>query len=236
MFFYGLDFHHLAPNSILHIAAFITVYEAFLRVEPHFGLWLKIFSIKPKSSGAQLADCGGAMVSKLPKVTWPEGTFVETIKVWQREWFYITELPAEGQTEIPAFTAEPPKRLVSWTKKGLDWGNPDEVKAPQKRIKSMIGQCIKLVDVIQVMLQRRNLPLQLRANPMWLYKPEDEVTVRNFFRSDLDGMWTMLFKPSKSKFPKKGEDCGLDAKYGPSEVKAVYLCYYPFNIFQFLTK
>ena len=95
MFFYGLDFHHLAPNSILHIAAFITVCEAFLRVEPHFGLWLKVFSIKPKTSGTQLADCGGAMVSKLPKVKWPEGTFMETIKVWQREWFYITEPRAE---------------------------------------------------------------------------------------------------------------------------------------------
>ena len=25
MFYYGLDFHHMAPNSILHLASFITV-------------------------------------------------------------------------------------------------------------------------------------------------------------------------------------------------------------------
>ena len=75
-FFYGLDFHHLAPNSILHIATYITFCEAFLRIEPHFGLWLKIFCIKPNSSGSKLADCGGAMVSKMPKVSWPEGTFI----------------------------------------------------------------------------------------------------------------------------------------------------------------
>ena len=32
MFYYGLEFHDLAPESILHISAFIVVCEAFLRV------------------------------------------------------------------------------------------------------------------------------------------------------------------------------------------------------------
>ena len=38
MFYYRLDFHDLAPNSILNISAFIVVCEAFLRIQPHFGL------------------------------------------------------------------------------------------------------------------------------------------------------------------------------------------------------
>ena len=40
MFYYGLDFHDLAPNFILNISAFIVVCEAFLRIKPHFDLWL----------------------------------------------------------------------------------------------------------------------------------------------------------------------------------------------------
>ena len=36
MFYYGLDFHDLAPNFILNISAFIIVCEAFLRVRPPF--------------------------------------------------------------------------------------------------------------------------------------------------------------------------------------------------------
>ena len=36
MFYYGLDFHDLAPNSILNISTFIVVCEAFLRIPPHF--------------------------------------------------------------------------------------------------------------------------------------------------------------------------------------------------------
>ena len=38
MFYYRLDFHDLAPNSILNILAFIVVCEALLRLPPHFGL------------------------------------------------------------------------------------------------------------------------------------------------------------------------------------------------------
>ena len=40
MFYYGLDFHELAHNFILNITTFIVVCEAFLRIPPHFGLWL----------------------------------------------------------------------------------------------------------------------------------------------------------------------------------------------------
>ena len=38
MYYYGLDFHDLAPNFVLNISAFIVVCEAFLRIKPHFGL------------------------------------------------------------------------------------------------------------------------------------------------------------------------------------------------------
>ena len=66
MFYYGLDFHDLAPDAILQISSFIIVCEAFLHVTPHFGLWLKTFNVKPKLIEGKQADCGGATVSKLP--------------------------------------------------------------------------------------------------------------------------------------------------------------------------
>ena len=80
MFYYGLDFHDLAPNFILNITAFIVVCEAFLRIPPQFVMWLKIFNVKPKVVGSEHVECRGAMVSKMPNVTWPEGSFVETVK------------------------------------------------------------------------------------------------------------------------------------------------------------
>ena len=47
MYYYGIDFHDMSPNSFLNISAFIVVCEAFLRIQPH-GLWLKVFNVKPK--------------------------------------------------------------------------------------------------------------------------------------------------------------------------------------------
>ena len=68
----------------------------------------------------QQADCGGAMISKLPNATWPKGVFVETVKVWKQEWFYITEPRRTKWAAIPEFRSRPPRRLISWTAKGLD--------------------------------------------------------------------------------------------------------------------
>ena len=63
MFYYGLDFHDLAPDSFLHVLAFIITCEAFLRIPPHFGLWLKTFSVTPKVVDGKQTECGGAVVS-----------------------------------------------------------------------------------------------------------------------------------------------------------------------------
>jgi hypothetical protein len=35
---YGLKLHHLTPSGVLHIAAFVTLCEAFLGLLPHFML------------------------------------------------------------------------------------------------------------------------------------------------------------------------------------------------------
>ena len=51
LFFYGLELHHLHPNSVLHIACFITLCEAFLGTAPHFSLWCYLF--RPQLSGGQ---------------------------------------------------------------------------------------------------------------------------------------------------------------------------------------
>ena len=84
MYYYGIDLHDLSPNSFLNISTFIVVCEAFLRISPHFSLWLKIFNVKPKVVGGEHAECGGAMVSKMPKIRWSAGTFNDSVKEWQQ--------------------------------------------------------------------------------------------------------------------------------------------------------
>ena len=76
MFYHGLDFHDLAPDSLLHISSFIVVCEAFLLIIPHFGLWLDTFNVKPKMIEGRHAECGGAVISKSTEAPWPEGSFL----------------------------------------------------------------------------------------------------------------------------------------------------------------
>jgi len=86
--------------------------EAFLCIKPHLGLWLKIFCVKPKIVSSQQAKCGGAMVGKMPNVTWLSGSFTETVKGWQSGWFYITE-PRRQLCGGPEFRSGIPMRLTS---------------------------------------------------------------------------------------------------------------------------
>ena len=83
MFYYGLDFHDLAPDSILHISSFIVVCEAFLRITPHFGLWLKTFNVTLNMIDGNHAECGGAVISKGVDALWPKGSFPEVSDPWQ---------------------------------------------------------------------------------------------------------------------------------------------------------
>mgnify|MGYP006267466429 FL=1 len=107
MFYYGLDFHDLAPDSVLHISSFIVVCEAFLRITPHFGLWLKTFKVEPKMIEGRHAECGGAVISKSVGAPWPEGSFQEVSSLWQREWFYITAPRGTKWVAPPIFRSGP---------------------------------------------------------------------------------------------------------------------------------
>ena len=107
MFYYGLDFHDLAPDSFLHITTFIVMCEDFLRVTPHFGLWLKTFEVKPKMIEGQHAACGGASIRKMTGAPWPKGSILEVSELWQHEWFYITA-PRSAKWAAPLFSLGPP--------------------------------------------------------------------------------------------------------------------------------
>ena len=41
---WGLELQHLNPTGVLHIAGFVTIYEAFLGMEPHMDFFRRLFS------------------------------------------------------------------------------------------------------------------------------------------------------------------------------------------------
>ena len=162
------------------------------------------------------------MVSKIHSIKWLEGKFIDTIKVWQKEWFYIIEPRGAGWAVAPAFRSGPPTRLASWTTKALDWGCVAHTKSLQKCIDNIIETDMKLVDVLQIMLHRRLPPCQERAKPMWEHEPEDPATMQQLFATTPDMILGELFQPQK-EWPAEGKDVGLDATNPPREVSGTSL-------------
>jgi hypothetical protein len=62
LFVYGVQLHQLTPNSLLHIARFITLCEAFLGIDPHWVLWKFLFRLRPSGSLTEITELGGAIV------------------------------------------------------------------------------------------------------------------------------------------------------------------------------
>jgi hypothetical protein len=62
LFVYGVQLHQLMPNSLLHIACFITLCEAFLGIDPHWILWKYPFRLRPSGSLSKIHELGGAIV------------------------------------------------------------------------------------------------------------------------------------------------------------------------------
>jgi hypothetical protein len=58
--FYELNLTHLNPNSILQVAIFVHLCEAFLRILPHFGLWKYLYHYRPGMAGGEHQLVGGA--------------------------------------------------------------------------------------------------------------------------------------------------------------------------------
>ena len=60
LFYWGIQSHHLTPNSILHIAIFVHLCEAYLGIEPHFDLFQHLLHLKQQTRADNIAEVGGA--------------------------------------------------------------------------------------------------------------------------------------------------------------------------------
>jgi hypothetical protein len=63
LFVYVVQLHQLTPNSILHIACFITLCESFLGIDPHFLLWRALFRLRPNVALSKKPELGEACIS-----------------------------------------------------------------------------------------------------------------------------------------------------------------------------
>ena len=157
----------------------------------------------------------------MPNVLWLEGSFVETLKGWQSGWFYITEPRDPEWVAAPEFRSGPPTRLTSWKETGLSWGKKGELTGLQTCVQTLVNKKLKLVNVVQVMLNRLILPCQQRAFNLWEFDPAQHRTLSRLFDTTYEDSWKVLFKGTEVH-PPITEDRGFCAKRQASAVSLFY--------------
>ncbi|KAK1558043.1 hypothetical protein QYE76_048290 [Lolium multiflorum] len=147
LYVYGLQLHHLTPNSILHISIFITLCD-FLGVQSNWALWKRIFSCRRNGSANVAYNIGVVVICA--SVNYFDVKLPDSVR-WRKKWLYIREENhgcAEDNIPPLIFASEKILRRRSGTQ-----------KLPRKK---------------ELRQRTRVQPLQARKNPLWNYAGDED--------------------------------------------------------------
>jgi hypothetical protein len=159
LYYYGLELHHLNPNSICHISIFIHFCEAFLGIEPHWDLFRFLFRVKPQPTSKNLSVVGGAGIQLRQQASEKSLSykFPSNIPGWKNHWFY-TENHAP---QLPEKTNNPPVVRPEWNIE-LSRGDMDQVEELLEIIEANKLMGVTGTSVMFSFFKRRVQPIQQR--------------------------------------------------------------------------
>jgi hypothetical protein len=169
-----VQLHQLTPNSILHIACFITLSESFLGIEPHFLLWKFLFRLRPSVALSKKPELGGAVISVRAESQYLEFSMAASVQGWRKKWFYIKDrkVSSSDQYGIAPFDASKDlKKLTSWDSPPTE-AEMEEIKPLLARIqalKSGRGGALSGTQLMVFFLQQRVQPIQHRISKLWSF-------------------------------------------------------------------
>jgi hypothetical protein len=65
--------------------------EAFLSIDPHWGLWKQIFYLRRNASKEKVQDVGGAIISVHAEAQYFKFQMAKSVQNWPTKWFYIKD-------------------------------------------------------------------------------------------------------------------------------------------------
>jgi hypothetical protein len=139
LFVYGVQLHQLTPNSILHIACFITLCESFLGIDPHFLLWRALFRLRPSVALSKKPKLGGACISVRSESQYLEFSMAASVQGWKTRWFYIKDRknsPSDKYGLAPFDAFQELKKLASWDSPPTE-AEMEEIKPLLARIQEL---------------------------------------------------------------------------------------------------
>ena len=166
--FYHLQPHHLTPNTVMLLSAFVTLCEGFLGVLPTLELWGEFFQCKLGTVVAGVpATCGAFIAMRRASDNNPFSLIplIQSVKLWQRSYFYMKNIAPQGDfVNLPAYIAGPPAgRQPSWSYQARSLSQAGN--AAVSRLRVMIqSEGLSGADLVAAFVERRVLPLQGRPH------------------------------------------------------------------------
>ena len=104
--FYQLQPHHLTPNAVVLLSAFVTLCEGYLGVLPNLELWGEFFQSKLGTRMQGVPAQSGIFIA-MQRVTadnpFPVITLIQSVKLWQKSYFYVKNVAPQGDyVNLPA--------------------------------------------------------------------------------------------------------------------------------------
>jgi hypothetical protein len=194
LFVYGVQLHHLTPNSIFHIACFITLCESFLGIDPHFLLWRALFRLRPSVALSKKPELGGACISVCSESQYLEFSMAASVQGRRTRWFYIKDQknsPSDKYGLAPFDASQELKKLALWDLPPTE-AEMEEIKPLLARIqelKSGRGGALSGTQLMAFFLQRRIQPRQHRLSKLWTFSSLEDpsrVSENLMEKKDLD--------------------------------------------------
>lgn len=179
LYFYLIELYNLNPNSILQIAIFVHLCEAFLGIEPHYDLFRHVFHLKTQKRKNKLRLVGGCgFQARIGAKSCYLTTLLKSSQgSWSTEWFYL----ADPESSLAPFS-HPGK----WPIYNPSWENA-ELLSLQNLIADLRQAGPDAIEVARDFLARRVQPLKMRTGSAWEYSGPS------------DGNWEKNEEPSEKE-------------------------------------
>ena len=161
--FYQLQPHHLTPNAVVLLSAFVTLCEGYLGVLPTLELWGEFFQSKLGTRMQGVLAQSGAFIAMRRVAAdnpFPIITLIQSVKLWQKSYFYVKNVAPQGDyVNLPAYVAGPPVgRRPQWSYWAVTLTPAGA--AAVARLRVMIqSECLSGPDLLAAFVTRRVLPL-----------------------------------------------------------------------------
>jgi len=159
--FYGVQIHHMNPNSILHLSIFVHLCEAFLGIQPHWNLFCYLFHLKPQPDSNNPSRIGGygLQLNQGQGSEYLAYSTPTSLSGWKNCWFYI----GNHAPSLPVRTHEALVPEDCW-KYDVSEEDMAQVWGLLQKIQDLRKVGITGTTILLSWLWRRIQPLQLRTH------------------------------------------------------------------------